>query len=379
MPAATNTKPVIIVCGEDDFGVKERALQLFQQWRQEVGEMDHETIDAAVSNSGEALRALAKLREGLQTLPFFGTGKVVWLKNCNFLGEERTAMAQAVTEALAALARELQRLDWQKVRLLISAGKVDRRRVFYKTLEKIGSVETLDGWSAEDNDWAEQAEGFARRALRQLQKEISDEALARLAANVGPNIGLLHSEIEKLALYAGSRARIEAADVEAVVTKNKQVRAFALGDALGERNLAAVLSRLDEELWESRRDPHHSEIGVLYGLISKVRSLIVAKEMMAQGWLKPEREFPRFQRQLSQIPADALPEDRKYKPAPYVLYRAAQQASNYARNELTEAMDLLLECNQRLISSGLEPSLILQQSLVRIVSRPAEAPSRRGS
>jgi DNA polymerase-3 subunit delta len=377
MPAVTKTKPVVIVCGEDDFGVRQRAGQLFQQWRREVGEMDHETIDAAVSNSGEALRALAKLREGLQTLPFFGTGKVVWLKNCNFLGEERTAMAQAVTEALAALARELQSLDWQKVRLLISAGKVDKRRIFYKTLEKIGSVETLDGWSAEDKEWSEQAEGFARRALGDLQKQISDEALAQLVASVGPNTGLMHNEIEKLALYAGSRPRIEAADVEAVVTKNKQVQAFALGDALGKRDLAAVLSRLDEELWETRRDPQHSEIGVLYGLISKVRSLILAKEMMAQGLLKPEPDYQRFTWQLSKIPADALPEDRKYKPAPYVLFRAVQQAPHYTRHELTQAMELLLACNQKLISSGLDPSLILQQSLVQIVSRPADAASRR--
>ncbi len=380
MPAvAIKTKSVVVVCGEDDFGIRARASQLFQQWRQEVGEMDHETIDAAVTNSGEALRALAKLREGLQTLPFFGGGKVVWLKNCNFLGEERTATAQAVTESLAALAKELQSLDWQNMRLLISAGKVDKRRVFYKTLEKIGSVETLEGWSSEDKDWAEQAESFARRALRDLQKQISDEALALFATNVGPHMGLLHNEIEKLALYVGARPRIEVADVQAVVTKNKQVRAFALSDAVGERNLAAVLSRLDEELWEIRHDPQHSEIGVLYGLISKVRSLILAKEMMAQGWLKPERAFDRFSWQLSQIPADALPEDRKYKPAPYVLFRAVQQAPNYTRTELTDAMGLLLECNQKLISSGVDPSLILQQSLVQIVSRPADAKSRRDS
>lgn len=380
MPAAlTKTKPVTLVCGEDDFGVRQRATQLFRQWAQEVGGMDHETIDGAVSNSGEALRAVANLRMGLQTLPFFGTGKVVWLKNCNFLGEERAATAQAVTEALAALARELQELDFSNVRLLISATKVDRRRVFYKTLDKIGTVETLEGWSADDKDWTTQAEGFAVRALRALQKQISDEALAALVSSVGPNIGLMHNEIEKLALFAGLRPRIETDDVEAIVTKNKQVRAFALADALGDRNLALVLSRLDEELWASRNDPQHSEIGVLYGLIAKVRAMILAKEMMAQGWLKAEREYERFNRQLSQIPADALPEDKKYRPAPYMLFKAARQAPNYTRAELADAMETLLECNQKLISSGLDPALILQQSLARIVSRPAEAASRRGA
>src|SRR5208282_4274210 len=106
-PAASPKAPVLLVCGEDDFGVKERAREVFRQWSAEIGGMDHETIDAAVSNSGEALAALAKLRAALQTLPFFGPGKAIWLKNCNFLGEERAASAQAVTENLSELAREL--------------------------------------------------------------------------------------------------------------------------------------------------------------------------------------------------------------------------------------------------------------------------------
>src|SRR5512138_2351689 len=97
---AQASSPLVLVCGEDDFSVRERARQLYAEWTAEIGGMDHEILDAAVSNSNEALRVLAKLREALQTLPFFGSGKVVWLQNCAFLGDERAASAQAVTEAL---------------------------------------------------------------------------------------------------------------------------------------------------------------------------------------------------------------------------------------------------------------------------------------
>src|SRR2546429_8324152 len=101
--------------------------------------MDHEIIDATVSHSGEAIKALSKLREALQTLPFFGSAKVIWLKDCNFLGDERTASASMVTEALAEMAQELKGFSWENVRLLISAGKVDKRKVFYKALDKLGT------------------------------------------------------------------------------------------------------------------------------------------------------------------------------------------------------------------------------------------------
>jgi DNA polymerase-3 subunit delta len=372
-PAASAKAPVLLVCGEDDFGVKERAREIFRQWSGEIGGLDHEIIDASVNHSGEALAALAKLRAALQTLPFFGNGKVIWLQSCNFLGEERAAEAQAVTENLSELARELKDFSWQNVRLLVSAGKVDKRKTFYKALEKIGKVEILAGWSAEDRDWAEQAESFASRALRELGKEISGEALARLVVNTGPNPRSLRNEIEKLFLFCGSRPRIETGDVEAIVTRNKQARAFALGDALGDRNLPRLLRCLDEELWEVRRDSQHSEIGLLYGLISKVRVLILVTEMLAQKWLRPESDFSRFKAQLARIPAEALPEDKKFNPLainPYVLFKALGQVSNYTQAELIAAMDLLLDCNRQLISRSLDPALVLQQALVRIVSRP---------
>ncbi len=373
MPAAAPAKSLLLICGDDEFAVKGRAKQIYQEWCAELGGMDHEIIDASVSNSGEALRVLAKLREALQTLPFFGGAKVVWLQNCNFLGEERTASAQAVTETLGEISQELKSFDWQNVRLLISAGKVDKRKVFYKTIDKVGAVEAFAGWSMEDKDWAAQAEMYARRSLRELKKEINEEALSELVVNVGPNIRLLSNEIEKLSLYVGERKQINEDDVSTIVTRNKQARAFALGDALGERNLPQLLSCLDEEMWEMKFDKQKSEIGMLYGLITKIRVLIFLKEMLSAGWLKLGNDYSRFKAQIEKVPADALPEDKRFNPLamnPYVLFKALGQARNYTSAELVRAMDLLLQCNRQLVSSKLDESLVLQQALVRIVSHP---------
>lgn len=382
MPAARPAKaPVVLVCGEDEFGVKQRARELFNQWSAEIGGQDHEIIDAAVSNSGDALAALAKLREALQTLPFFGSGKAVWLRNCNFLGEERAALAREVTETLGELAQELKEFSWQNVRLLVSAGKVDKRKTFYKTLEKLGSVELFESWSDSDSDWQGQAHAFILGALKEAGREISTEALSALIDNVGPHPRSLASEVEKLILYVGHRPRVELADVQAAVTRDKRARAFALADALGDRHLPRLLRCLDEEIWEIRRDPQRSEIGLLYGLISKVRVLIFVRELLSRKWLKPETDFGRFRSQLSRIPPEALPEDKKFSPLgvnPYILFRALAQARNYTRDELIQAMSLLLECNQCLISRSLDSALVLQQTLLRIVTRakePAAAPS----
>jgi DNA polymerase III subunit delta len=369
--AASSLRPVVLVWGEDEFGVKQRARQIYQEWCSEVGGLDHEIVDANVTNSGEALGALAKLREALQTLPFFGTGKVIWFQNCNFVGDERTASAQSVTEVLNEIAQELKEFAWKDVRLLISAGKVDKRKTFYKTLEKLGKVESFAGWSLEDRNWSMEAEQAGRRQFQSLKKQISHEALARLVTYVGPNSRQLSSEVEKLALYAGDRSQIEVDDVDAVAIRTKQSHAFALGDAFGSRDLHRTLKTLDEELWEMKTNSQKSEIGILYGLIVKVRTMIFLKEMFREGWIKADADYNRFKSQLERVPADALPQDRRFNPLamnPYVLFKALGHAKQYSLNELVRAMEMLLETNERLVTSSLDGALVLQQALVKIVS-----------
>jgi DNA polymerase-3 subunit delta len=378
--AAKADAPVALICGEDDFAVKQRAKELFQKWSGELGGEDHEIIEATVSNSGDALKTIGKLREALQTLPFFGGGKAIWLRDCNFLGDDKTASSGAVTETLGELAQELKDFQWQNVRLLVSAGKVDKRKTFYKTLEKIGKVESFDGWSVDDKDWADQAELMAGKLIQARGKKISNHALSELVARIGPQPRQLANEAEKVCLYVGERSEVTEADVAAICIKNKQARAFALGDALGNRNLPALLKCLDDELWEMQFDKEKSEIGMLYGLITKVRALLLLKEMIREGWIKATHDYNSFKLQLSRVPAAMLPSEKKYNPLaanPYVLFKALGQVKNYSEVELVQAMDLLLQANRRLVSSALDERLVLQQTLVQIVGAPASRPAAR--
>jgi DNA polymerase III subunit delta len=373
MPRAKAKKadaPVMLVCGEEDFAVKARAKEVYLQWSEELGGIDHEIVDATAANANEAQGAIGKLHLALDTLPFFGGGKAVWFKDCNFLGDDRTAASKGVTEALADLSKKLKVFPWDSVRFLVSAGKVDKRKSFYKTLNTIGNVEAFAGLSVDDRDWADKAETIAYQRFRDCGKQIGPEALAQLVANVGPNAAQLASEVEKISLYAGEREEVGVADVDVLCIKNKQAKAFALGDALGDRDLPRLLRTLDGELWEMQFDKKKSEIGMLYGLISKVRVMLFLKEMMSTGLLRAERDYNRFKRALEGVPRDRLPEDRRINPLsmnPYVLFRALPQAAKYSRGELIKAMDLLLHCNRKLVSSSTEGALVMQQTLTEIV------------
>ena len=359
-----------LIWGEDEYSVKNRARQIFDEWKS--GGADAEIIDGSVANSGEALRSIARLREALQTLPFFGSGKVVWWRQLNFLGEERAAATKAVTEALTELGRELAAFSWQGVRLIISAGKVDRVRSFYKTLDKVARVEGFPELTTEDRDWIHKAETFVLKEIKNLGKEIEPEALGQFITWVGPNIRQLRNEIEKLVLHAAARPAICLGDIEAIVTRQKQSQAFALAEALGERRLPQLLKTLDAALWEMKFDSQKSAIGILYGLISKVRILIYLKEMTRLGLLKQTPNMNSLSEQIGRLPADILPADKRFNPLsmhPYMLFKAMPQIKNYSTVELIQAMERLLECNRRLISTSTDEAVVLQQTLIAIVSK----------
>ncbi len=188
----------------------------------------------------------------------------------------------------------------------------------------------------------------------------------------GTNLQQLHIESEKLSVYVGEREEGTRQDVHAIATRTKQSKAFALADAFGERNLPRLLRVLDEELWEVRLDAKKSPIALLYGLISKVRTMIFLREMLRLKWIRPGAAYPQFKSQLEAIPDERLPVDRKFNPKamhPYMLFNALGHARRYTVEELAEAMEILLHCNRQLVSSGTDDTLLLQQALVRIVSK----------
>lgn len=373
---AGKTAHLLLLSGDDDLVIKQKARAIFDEWSAATGGFDQERINGTAANAGEALGALEKLREALQTLPFFGA-KTIWFQNCNFLGTDRTSESGAVTASLASLAEDLKKFDWSGVRLLITADSVDKRKSFYKTISKIGSVEELNGWSIEDRDWADQAELSARQQLRAAGKKLSEEALARLVNDAGVNHRHLSNEIEKLLLYLGDREEITVDDIAAIISRNRQSRAFALADAVGARDLPRLVRTLDTELHDMRGNSKKSEIGLLYGVISKVRAMLLAKEMARVGWVKDRASYQEFQGQLKQIPAGELPEDKKFNPLsihPFMLHGALMHSRNYTLSELVGAMEALLQANLQLISTGLDEALILQQTLIRIVQPAANEP-----
>jgi DNA polymerase-3 subunit delta len=106
--ATTTSAPLVLIHGDDDHGVRQRARQIFDQWCGESEQSDQEIIDGQASNGSEVLQSIGRLREALNTLPFFGGAKVVWWRQCSFFGDDRVSSSQAVNQGVVELAQELK-------------------------------------------------------------------------------------------------------------------------------------------------------------------------------------------------------------------------------------------------------------------------------
>src|SRR5436309_8393165 len=123
---------IYAIVGSDDVEVKHTATELAEKLKPaDAGDFGLETIDGAADNADQAAARIRSTIEALQTLPFFGGEKLVWLKNANFLGDDQKARSAAVQAALEELAETIDAGLGSEVTFLISAIEVDKRRSFY--------------------------------------------------------------------------------------------------------------------------------------------------------------------------------------------------------------------------------------------------------
>src|SRR5436309_12826743 len=127
--AKTPSANIHAVVGSDEAEVKRVATELATNLTPSgAGDFGLEIIDGAADNTEQAAARIRSTIEALQTLPFFGSIKVVWLKNANFLGDDQKARSTPVQTALEELSALIEHGFGSEVTFLISAIDVDKRR-----------------------------------------------------------------------------------------------------------------------------------------------------------------------------------------------------------------------------------------------------------
>ena len=207
MPKAktkAETANIHAVIGSDEAEVKRVAAELAQKLvPEEAGDFGLEVIDGAADNAEQAAARIRSAIEALQTLPFFGGAKLVWLKNVNFLGDDPKARSTAVQAALEELSAQIDSGFGLEVTLLISATEVDKRRSFYKTLIKRAELQVFDRLDSGRAGWEEAASEIVRRHAKKRKLEFNDDALELFVLLTGGDTRQIDNELEKIDTFLG--------------------------------------------------------------------------------------------------------------------------------------------------------------------------------
>lgn len=212
---------------------------------------------------------------------------------------------------------------------------------------------------------------LARARAKEREVALDSDAIARLRAQTDSRPELFASELEKLLEWAGPGGRVRAADVRAHVEDESSEDLYAFYDALGRREVAEVLSRL-ERLFSGRavrageRDLDTESFWpvVFLGMLTaEVRRMLLIRARLEQEDMSPfdvAMTYPAFQSRILPRLAETVPpfgrspfQNAQGQVSGYLWYKVAQRAARYTTRELAQALARAADVDVKLKSSAL--------------------------
>jgi DNA polymerase-3 subunit delta len=320
-PPRGSPRPLYVVHGDEDF-LRRRAVQAIKAW---VAAGD----DAAISVYPGDKATFAAVFDDLQTAPFFGDRRLVVVEGADpFIQRHRDLLEKAV-----------KHLPKTGV-LVLDVKSFPSNTRLYKQIEPAAQVVCKAPAAYKLPQWCQQW------AQAHHGKQLHAQAASLLVELVGPEMGLLDQELEKLAVYVGKRGRIEADDVDRLVGRSRAQDTWTIFNAIGAGDARAALAILGR-LFDQGEEP----MRLLGAFSMQLRRLAQAARLSALG------------RPL----ATALEQAgvQSFKAA-----EAEQQLRHLGRRRLDRVYDWLLETDQGLKGgSVLPPRALLERLVVRLARK----------
>lgn len=352
------------VLGTDEATVAEKALKLFEKIKPQGGDdFANDVIDGTAANSDEAYEICKSVIQALQTLPFFGGVKVVWLKNANFLAEDRTGKAEMTQQGVEALLEVLKAGLPDDVTFLISASQVSKVRRFYKHLASAANLQVHDKIDTSKQGWEDQVRRLVEKQAAKLELAFQPDALELFVMQVGEDTRQIKSELEKLDLHLGTRQReVDVQTVRLMVPLSREGVIFEIGRAIEAGDGLRAMDLIDQRMELDDK----SAISIMRAaIIPTMRNLFIAKVVMSEG------SGSTFATCLASLPKhfqDSLPRTKAGKVNTWGLQNASKQVGKFSLPQLKKAMQSCLKADEALVTTGLDHHMILHRLITELVT-----------
>jgi DNA polymerase-3 subunit delta len=310
--------------------------------------------EGAVAQFDLAEETLAAILDDARALSLFASDRLIWVVNAEAAlprvkaSEEDDAEAESGpgggdAAPLAAylkdptpgvvLVFEAMRFDFEGD----DKRKQDRVRKFYSTLRDVVELRRFAAHEARA-----EGEQLARRA----GLAIEPDALDLLVEALGADMARIAVEIEKLALYAGTRA-ISTDDIANLVPDARSTTIFALVNALGRRDRTRALELLDTLTGEGIYLPL-----ALAFLSTQFRLAMAAREAGLKSAQQVQAHFTRMGVQMWGARADQV----------------WQTVGKFGKPQLERAMKLISETDRALRDARPDDRLVMEQFLLKLTA-----------
>jgi DNA polymerase III delta subunit len=253
---------------------------------------------------------------------------------------------RAAPDALApALRRILERGNDGVVALLTATDPPKGAALLEEIAEKGLHLEVAIG----ENEVAPALGRLARARAKDREVALDADAIDRLRFQTDGRPDLFAAELAKLLAWAGKGGRIRAADVRANVEDEASEDIYVFFDAVGRRDAADALHRLDRlfsgrdiRVGRETMEPDDAwPVKFLGMLTSEIRRMLLIRAALdgVSRWepSMPPRSFE--QNVLPQIREPVPPFGKgAFEGHPYMWYRVAQRAARYQTAELARAL-----------------------------------------
>jgi DNA polymerase-3 subunit delta len=248
-------QPVYVLSGDEDF-LKRRALAILVPLV--VGDADAEY---AVTTYPGDKADFSTVRNELDSVSFFSERRLVVIDQADpFVTEFRSQLETyvAAPSELGVLVLDVKSFpsNTKLAKAVPEAAHI---------VCKAAAEYKLPAWCV---DWCQSQYG----------KKLTMPAAQMLLELVGPTMGVLDQELQKLKEFVGGRPTIDIKDVDELTGRSREANVFKIMDAVGDGQPATALKILTE-LFEEGNEP----LGVLAALGYQLRRLARVARMHKQG------------------------------------------------------------------------------------------------
>ena len=172
--------------------------------------------------------------EDVETLPFIGERRLVFMQNPFFLTAEKTkSKVEHNVKRLEAYLSDP--VPYSIVVFIAPYEKLDERKKITKELKRKATL--LKRKSLDEHE----LKIWVRDKINADKIEMSDQAIDRLLELAGTNLMMLTNEIDKMMLYVEGTNRITIDIVEKLVAKSLEQNIFSLVDSVLQRNMESTM------------------------------------------------------------------------------------------------------------------------------------------